>query len=212
VILLTLLVTGALTVSAQDAGKEKSETNSNGQNIQTVSDFGFRASDFPAGVTSGSAQIDHLIDQTSRRYQIPAQLIYAVIQHESRFRPRAISPEGAGGLMQLMPATARRFNVRNVFDAEQNVEAGVRYLRYLLDLFNEDLELALAGYNAGEATVMKYGYRVPPFSVTRRYVRSVLSLYEAVKGASLMSSDQRDREEGASPGEMGSSLVVERSQ
>src|SRR5262249_41187361 len=85
--------------------------------------------------------------------------------------------KGAQGLMQLIPSTARRFGVKNVFDPKENVQAGAKYLRFLLDTFNGDVELALAGYNAGEGAVIRYGYRIPPYSETQNYVRNIVSKY-----------------------------------
>jgi soluble lytic murein transglycosylase-like protein len=100
-------------------------------------------------------------------------LIYAVMHQESAFRPHAISPKGARGLMQLMPMTAARFGVRNIFDPRENIEGGARYMRFLLDMFDGDVHLALAGYNAGEGAVMKYGRAIPPYRETQEYVRRI---------------------------------------
>ena len=107
--------------------------------------------------------------------RLDPRLIRAVIAAESCANPRAVSHAGAKGLMQLMPATARRFGVSDAFDPKQNIGGGVRYLRWLLDYFNGDLKLALAGYNAGEGRVRQYN-GVPPFKETRRYVKKVLAL------------------------------------
>jgi soluble lytic murein transglycosylase-like protein len=114
--------------------------------------------------------------------------------------------------MQLMPGTARRFGVRNIFDPAENIEAGVRYLRFLLDLFNGDVELALAAYKTGEGTVIKYGYHRHPRSITQRYVRSVLSLSEALKEAARTGSVPLDQERRVPPGEIAPSPASERSQ
>lgn len=107
------------------------------------------------------------------RHGLDRALLAAVAKVESNFDPFALSPKGACGMLQLIPATARRFGVRNVFDAEQNIEGGARYLRWLLDRFSGDVELALAGYNAGEGAVDRHG-GVPPYRETRRYVGKVL--------------------------------------
>jgi hypothetical protein len=105
---------------------------------------------------------------------IRPDLVRAVIQVESGFNPRAVSPKGAQGLMQLMPATARRFGVSDSFDARQNVMAGTQYLRVLLDQFQGDVSLAVAAYNAGENAVLRYG-GIPPYKETRGYVAKIQS-------------------------------------
>jgi soluble lytic murein transglycosylase-like protein len=116
---------------------------------------------------------DAIIERASSRHGLPARLVKAIIQVESSYDPRARSPKGARGLMQLMPATAREYRARNAFDPAANIEAGTRYLKKLLGRF--DLPLALAAYNAGEAAVLKYG-GIPPFPETQDYVAKVLSL------------------------------------
>lgn len=132
------------------------------------------------GFTTGVPEHDlHIVD-SSRRYRIDPLLIYAQMHQESSFKIRATSYKGASGLMQLMPATARRFGVTKIYDPKQNIEAGVRYMRWLLDTFNQDVVLALAGYNAGEGAVMKYGYRVPPYRETQEYVRRISTRYAMI--------------------------------
>lgn len=127
------------------------------------------------------AQYDAIISSAARKYNIDRNLIQAVIKAESNFNPKAVSPVGARGLMQLMPATAASLNVSNSFHPESNIEGGVRYLRYLMNLFPGDLKIALAAYNAGEGAVMRYGNRIPPFKETQTYVKRVLALYDAYK-------------------------------
>jgi soluble lytic murein transglycosylase-like protein len=122
------------------------------------------------------------IQRASSRYGVDPDLVRAVISTESNYDPKAISPKGARGLMQLMPATARRFGVQDVFDPVQNILGGVRYLRHLLDLFGGDLVLALAAYNAGERVVQERG-RVPNYPETRLYVDRVLERYGKRSGA-----------------------------
>jgi soluble lytic murein transglycosylase-like protein len=112
----------------------------------------------------------------ARSHQIDAALIHALIRAESNYNASAVSPKGAIGLMQLMPATARRYEVADPRDATQNIRGGVRYLRDLLDLFHHDLALTLAAYNAGEAAVARYG-GVPPYPETTSYVAKVLEFY-----------------------------------
>lgn len=115
-----------------------------------------------------------MIDRIAREMDVSPRLLRAVIQVESGYQPRAVSAKGAQGLMQLMPATATRFGVRDAFDPQQNVRGGAQYLKWLLDFFRGDLRLALAAYNAGEKAVIKAGYRVPPIAETRDYVPKVL--------------------------------------
>ncbi|WP_353570399.1 lytic transglycosylase domain-containing protein [Candidatus Albibeggiatoa sp. nov. BB20] len=109
---------------------------------------------------------------------VEAALLHAVIQTESAYNPKAISPKGAVGLMQLMPGTAKRFGVSDRTNASENIYGGAQYLNFLLDLFNNDLRLALAGYNAGENAVKRYGNKVPPYKETKNYVRKVMGLYD----------------------------------
>lgn len=121
---------------------------------------------------------DH-VQAASRQTGVPAALINAVIRVESNFNPRAVSPKGALGLMQLMPQTGRRFGARDLVRPEDNVMAGSRYLRYLLDLFDQDLELALAAYNSGENNVIRAGRRIPDIAETAAYVPKVMGQYRA---------------------------------
>ncbi|HEV7642381.1 MAG TPA: lytic transglycosylase domain-containing protein [Pyrinomonadaceae bacterium] len=133
------------------------------------------------GFTTGDSTIDSYIVASCARYGIDPLLIYAQMHQESSFKPRALSYKGASGYMQLMPGTARRFGVTNIWDPQQNIDAGVRYMRWLLDTFNGDMSLALAGYNAGEGAVMKYGWQIPPYNETREYVRRISARYEMIR-------------------------------
>ena len=117
------------------------------------------------------------IDYAATRYELPKTLLHAVITAESAYNPAAVSHAGAVGLMQLMPETARRYGVKNRLDPYENIHGGTRYLRDLLVMFNNDLVLALAAYNAGENAVKKYGNKVPPYSETRTYVNRVMQYY-----------------------------------
>ena len=128
-----------------------------------------------------SQTIEELIEDASNRYQVDPLLVKSVMQVESNFNPAAVSPKGAQGLMQLIPATAQRFGVTDPFDSKQNIEGGVKYLRYLQDLFPSDLRLSLAAYNAGEGAVAKYG-AVPPYRETVDYVQKVHERYSNAKG------------------------------
>lgn len=118
-----------------------------------------------------------LVAKAAAKHQMDPKLLHAVIQAESAYNPHAVSSAGAVGLMQLMPDTARRYGVTDRHDAEQNVDGGTRYLKDLLAMFNSNLKLAVAGYNAGEGAVMKYNYSVPPYRETQNYVQHVLRLY-----------------------------------
>jgi soluble lytic murein transglycosylase-like protein len=133
------------------------------------------------GFTTGNSDVDNFIVESGKRNAVDPLLLYSIMHQESSFKPRAISYKGARGLMQLMPATASRFGVTNIWDARQNVEGGARYMRFLLDLFSGDVRLALAGYNAGEGAVMKYGNQVPPYSETREYVRRIGNRYGMIR-------------------------------
>jgi soluble lytic murein transglycosylase-like protein len=120
------------------------------------------------------AEYDHIIKTCSDKYGVSTSLIKAVIHAESGYNPNAVSHKGASGLMQLMPGTAKSLKVSNRFDPKDNVEGGVKYLRFLLDTFKGDVSLALAAYNAGLSKVAKFG-GIPPYAETRNYVNKVLS-------------------------------------
>jgi soluble lytic murein transglycosylase-like protein len=135
---------------------------------------GIRTTRFVAPQRSRS--FEDLIGEHASRQGVRKALVRAVIQVESAFNPRAISNKGAIGLMQLMPATARQFGVRNAFDPDENVRGGVAYLRQLLDRYDGDERLALAAYNAGPGAVDRHGQTVPPFRETRDYVSRINSL------------------------------------
>ncbi|ORU93766.1 MAG: lytic transglycosylase [Cycloclasticus sp. symbiont of Bathymodiolus heckerae] len=119
-----------------------------------------------------------LIQRQARELKVDPALVMAVIHAESAYDKNAISRAGAVGLMQLMPATAKRFGVTNRNDAAQNIRGGVRYLRHLLEKFKFNIKLTLAAYNAGESAVKKYGNKIPPYPETQNYVKKVISYYE----------------------------------
>jgi len=127
---------------------------------------------------AGKARYERVVDEVSHTYGLESALLHAVISVESRYNPKAVSPKGAAGLMQLMPQTAKRYGVADAFDPLQNLNGGARYLRDLLRLFNNDTSLALAAYNAGEHAVMKHGNRIPPYRETLHYVPRVLDFYQ----------------------------------
>ncbi len=149
------------------------------------------------GFTTGNFQHDAFIVDSSRRYGIDPLLIYAQMHQESTFKINATSPKGASGLMQLMPATARRFGVTKIYDPQQNIDAGVRYMRWLLDTFKGDVVLALAGYNAGEGAVMRYGWNVPPYRETQEYVRRIAARYNAISDGRYIQTARRVNNETA---------------
>jgi len=123
-------------------------------------------------------QFEQLIAKTADKHQVDPKLLHAVIQAESAYNPSAVSSAGAVGLMQLMPATAARFGVNDSYDPVQNIEGGTRYLKHLLHLFNSDLRLAVAAYNAGENAVIRHHHNIPPYAETQHYVSEVLALQQ----------------------------------
>lgn len=126
--------------------------------------------------THDSMDYAHIIKKAAEKFKLPERLISSVIQHESNFNSKAVSPAGAQGLMQLMPGTARFLGVKDSFNPEQNILGGARYLRQMLDQFNDNVELALAAYNAGPGNVRKYA-GIPPFKETQGYVKKVLNTF-----------------------------------
>ena len=134
-----------------------------------------------SGFTTGDANIDSFIVDSGNRNSVDPLLLYSIMHQESTFKTRAMSNKGARGLMQLMPGTARRFGVNSIWDPRQNIEGGARYVRFLLDQFGGDVPLALAGYNAGEGAVMKYGNRIPPYNETQEYVRRISRRYSLIR-------------------------------
>src|SRR5262245_10216409 len=143
-----------------------------------------RVSQSLKGQSTGDQKIDGLIVSAASYHGIEPLLLYSVMSQESAFNDQAVSPKGAGGLMQLMPATAARFGVTNIFDPQQNIYAGAQYLSLLLDMFDGDVSLALAGYNAGEGAVKRYGYNVPPYPETVNYVRKIKRRYQTLSSLS----------------------------
>ena len=124
------------------------------------------------------ALYDDLIARASEKYRVDSALVKAIIKAESNFNHRAVSPVGARGLMQLMPATAASLQVKDSFHPETNIDGGVRYIRYLMNLFNGNLPLVLAAYNAGENAVIRNNNRIPPYPETQTYVKRVLNYFD----------------------------------
>jgi soluble lytic murein transglycosylase-like protein len=147
---------------------------------ETKEDVGDENHSSSVSYIKDSNQYDSLISELSKRYQVDFALIKAMIRAESGFNPFAVSRKGAKGLMQLMPETASRMNVSNIFNPRENIEGGVRYFKHLLSLFNNDLRLSLAAYNAGENVVAELR-SIPPYRETVDYVKKVLSYYQSYR-------------------------------
>src|SRR6185436_16862084 len=141
------------------------------------------------GWTTGNSKIDNLIKHNGAKYGVDPYLIFCVMEQESHFKTRALSPKGAQGLMQLMPGTSARFGVRRPSDPAQNIAGGTRYLKQLLGQFDGRIDLVLASYNAGEGAVMKFGRNVPPYRETRAYVKRISYRYHRVKPTTPPKSD-----------------------
>ncbi len=137
----------------------------------------------PGPVDYGTG-IEEAVRRIAAEHSLPPQLIHSVIKVESNYNPHAVSSKGALGLMQLIPSTARRFGVSDAFNPIQNIQGGAKYLRYLLDLFDNSYPLALAAYNAGEGAVARYG-GIPPFAETQNYVLLVRKQLEKAAAAKL---------------------------
>lgn len=132
------------------------------------------------GATKVSPQVQSIISDAANALQVDQALVRAIIHAESSFNVNAISSKGASGLMQLMPATAKRYGVQDIFDPEQNIWGGVRYMRDLLAMFDDNVTLALAAYNAGENAVIRYG-GIPPYRETQNYVERVIKLHQTYR-------------------------------
>ena len=156
-------------------------------NIHSYRNWGNSEASVLPSYSRNKNAFDHIIQQAAQQHGVSEGLIKAVMHTESGFNVNARSPVGAQGLMQLMPATARRFNVSNAYDPQENIMAGAKYLAWLLKRFNGNTSLALAGYNAGEGNVAKYG-GVPPFRETQDYVRRVTSRYSNLYASGISAS------------------------
>jgi soluble lytic murein transglycosylase-like protein len=135
----------------------------------------------------GTAALQEIVERASERYGVDPLMVHSIIHVESSYDRFAVSPKGAQGLMQLIPATARRFGVRNSFDSKENIEGGVKYLRYLQDMF-QDLRHVIAAYNAGEDAVTRYN-GIPPYAETRNYVVQVSRKYDELKKTKQIASN-----------------------
>ena len=156
-------------------------------NIHSYSNWGASEASVLPSYSSNKNAFDQMIRQAAQQHGVSEGLIKAVMHTESGFNINARSPVGAQGLMQLMPATARRFNVSNAYDPQQNIFGGARYLSWLLKRFNGNTQLAIAAYNAGEGNIDKYG-GIPPFRETQDYVRRVTSRFQNLYSSGLSST------------------------
>lgn len=138
-----------------------------------------------ARLRKNKAELTPVIDDIARQLHLHPGLLHAVVMVESAYNPKAISRKGARGLMQLMPATANRYGVNDSYDPKQNLQGGAQYLKDLLKMFEFDIKLALAAYNAGENAVFKYGNTIPPYPETQNYVKKVLHEFERNRLAML---------------------------
>jgi transglycosylase-like protein with SLT domain len=167
---------GSLTIFVDRARIDRIER----EDLETVAESD-SSSKKERGWTTGNGRIDSLIKQNGAKYGVDPYLIFCVMEQESRFNTRALSPKGARGLMQLMPGTAARFGVRRPSDPAQNIAGGTRYLKQLIGQFNGRIDLVLASYNAGEGAVLKFGRKVPPYRETRNYVKRISYRYRRGK-------------------------------
>ena len=138
-----------------------------------------------AKMRENRAKVAPYIDNIAKQLHLHPGLLHAIVRVESAYNPKAVSRKGAQGLMQLMPATASRYGVDNSYDPQQNIRGGAQYLKDLLKLFEFDIKLALAAYNAGENAVIKYGKQIPPYPETQNYVKKVLDEFERNRLAML---------------------------
>lgn len=167
----SVLSTKAAGLSAKALGKAASKPLVMGGAVPVSAAFS------PGDATTGNPEYDRLVLESAARNNVDPSLMIEVMRQESGFNARAHSYKGASGLMQLMPGTAARFGVTKIFDPAQNIEGGAKYLRFLLDKFDGDVQLTLAGYNAGEGAVVDAGYHVPRYRETQAYVRNISSRY-----------------------------------
>lgn len=178
---LTININGEEYYSDENGFSDKrSGSKSNKKTVSTSNDFTVSKSD-NRSVSKRKKEYTDLVAKAAERHQVDAKLVHSVIQAESAYNAKAVSSAGAVGLMQLMPGTAKRFGVGDRRDPYQNIDGGTQYLKYLLRLFDSDLNLVVAAYNAGENAVIKNNNTIPPYSETRHYVKKVLSLRDDMR-------------------------------
>src|SRR5690242_20109944 len=190
-----LLVTSAPSVLAETQVYEYVNSSGVIQLTNVPSDPKFEAMQPPGRRLVSGLELERAVAREAKQHRLQPALLFAVMKAESSFNPVVVSKAGAVGLMQLVPETAMRHGVRNLYDTDENVAGGARHLRYLLDRFHGNTRLALAAYNAGERKVDRYK-QIPPYKETRHYVKKVLSYYRDYrKEASLVPVGERPREE-----------------
>lgn len=174
----SVCVLGVLLVASAASGDVRLSVKRDGTKLITNDGGGSRGRnlDWLAKKHDRRSKYDPIIERYAAKYRLDPTLVRAVIQVESDFNPSCVSHKGARGLMQLMPATAKRFGVKRIHDPEENIHGGVQYLAYLTRLFRDDLPRALAAYNAGENAVLRYG-GIPPYDETRTYVNRAMTVY-----------------------------------
>lgn len=172
----TMLMSQSQQIQNVQQKKEPQLSFSDFMKVKPATELKYKVLPPIANTNNSKAQIEQMIEKVAGKYNLDANLVKAIIKQESNFNPNAISFAGAKGLMQLMPATAQKLGVKDVFDPVQNIEGGAKHLRYLLNKYNGNLVLALAAYNAGTGNVAKYN-GIPPFKETQNYVKKILSNY-----------------------------------
>ena len=178
-VIFCILIINLSIISLAYAQKDKIYWTDNKSGTPLLTNVGKRSNSFTISAKKVNTHLyNKAINNAAKKYNLDSELLKAVISTESNFDRYAVSPKGAKGLMQLMPATAKAMGVKDVFDVNQNIDGGAKYLRYLLDLYDENLELALAAYNAGPQAVEKYN-GVPPYKETKNYIRIINRKYKS---------------------------------